>query len=305
VVALKIGLLTTDDVALRGRDRDTGRLVEALRRDGLDAEMAIWHDDAVDWADYDLLIIRTPWDYSVRYAEFMAWLDRAAALTRILNSPELIRWNIDKRYLDDFRALGVPVIPTVFCDAPEEVQAAIAGLTKGRVVVKPSVSAGSRDTGLFASGDPGALALAEHIIAAGKTAMVQPAAESVIDGGENALFFFNGRYSHAFHKGPILAAGGGYLGGEYRADISRTEPSPSEVGLGERVLASIGAIAARKGFAADGGRPLYARVDIASDRGESPQVLEVEVFEPAYATDVVPEAVDVFVRAVRERLAGQ
>jgi hypothetical protein len=304
-VASRIGLLTTDDVALRGRDRDTGALAEALRRDGLDADAPIWHDEAVDWAAYDLLIIRTPWDYSERYGEFMAWLDRASARTRILNSPEVIRWNIDKRYLDDFAALGVPVIPTVFCDSADAAEAAIDAITSGRLVVKPSVSAGSRDTGLFASDDPGALALARHIIAAGKTAMIQPAAESVIEKGENALFFFNGRYSHAFHKGPILAAGGGYLGGEYRADISRTEPSRPEVELGDRVMTSIRAVATRRGFAEDGGLPLYARIDIASDKGESPRVLEVEVFEPAYAVDVVPEAVEVFVQAVRERLAGR
>lgn len=298
-----IGLLTTDEAALRGRDRDTGRLLEALRRDGLEADAPVWHDESVDWAAYDLLVIRTPWDYAERPAEFMAWFDRASALTRILNAPDLIRWNIDKRYLDDFQALGVPVIPTAFCDTAADAEAAIARIGAGRLVVKPSISAGSRDTGLFAPGDPKAAALAAHIIAAGKTAMVQPAAESVINHGENALFFFNGRYAHAFHKGPILAAGGGYLGGTYHAEITRVEPSLAERNLGERVIASIGSIAARRGFTEDAGLPLYARIDIASSPdGELPQVLEVEVFEPAYATDVVPEAVDVFVSSVKERL---
>jgi hypothetical protein len=302
LVTSRIGLLTTDDAALGGRDRDTGPLTEALRRSGLRTDAPVWHDQAVDWSSYQLLIIRTPWDYSHRQSEFMSWLDRASALTRILNAPDLIRWNIDKRYLDDFQALGVPVTPTVFCDTEEDAEAAIGDITAGRLVVKPSVSAGSRDTGLFAPGDPGALALAGRIIAAQKTAMVQPAAESVIEGGENALFFFNGRYSHAFHKGPILATGGGYIGGEYDTDLSRVEPSPAEINLGERVLESIGRIAQRRGFAEDAGLPLYARIDVASDGGESPQVLEVEAFEPAYAIDVVPEATDAFVKAVNERL---
>src|SRR5690349_7074836 len=102
---MRIGLLTTDEVALHGRDHDTGRLLEALRRAGLAADAPVWHDEAVDWASYDLLVIRTPWDYSERPGEFMAWLDRASVLTRILNAPDLIRWNIDKRYLDDFQDL--------------------------------------------------------------------------------------------------------------------------------------------------------------------------------------------------------
>jgi hypothetical protein len=300
---MRIGLLTTDEAALHGRDHDTGRLLEALRRAGLAADAPVWHDEAVDWTAYDLLVIRTPWDYSERFGEFMAWLDRASAVTRILNAPDLIRWNIDKRYLDDFQALGVPVIPSTFCDTATEAEAAIAAVGAGRLVVKPSVSAGSRDTGLFAPGDPGALALARRIIAGGKTAMVQPAAETVISHGENALFYFDGRYAHTFHKGPILAAGGGYVGGAYRSDISPGEPSPAERDLGDRVMTAIGQIAARRGFTEDSGRPLYARIDIASsENGEQPQVLEVEVFEPAYFTEVVPAAVDVFVAAVRSRL---
>jgi hypothetical protein len=300
---MRIGLLTTDEAALHGRDHDTGRLLEALRRAGLAADAPVWHDKSVDWAAYDLLVIRTPWDYSERFGEFMAWLDRASALTRILNAPDLVRWNIDKRYLDDFQALGVPVIPSAFCDTATEAEAAIAAVGAGRLVVKPSVSAGSRDTGLFAPGDPRALALARRIIAGGKTAMVQPAAEAVISRGENALFYFDGRYAHTFHKGPILAAGGGYVGGAYRSDISPGEPSPAERDLGDSVMTAIGQIAAQRGFTEDAGRPLYARIDIASsENGEQPQVLEVEVFEPAYFTDVVPAAVDVFVAAVRSRL---
>ena len=283
-------MLTTDGLA--GRDLDTEPLTAALHQKGYEADAPVWHDESVDWAAYDLLIIRTPWDYPERYAEFMAWLDRAAGLTRILNAPELIRWNIDKRYLADFPALGVDVIPTTFCDTVAEAAAAIDALTTGRLVVKPSVSASSRDTGLFAPGDIKAIALAERIIAAGKTAMIQPAAESVIEGGENALFYFNGRFAYAVHKGPILATGGGYLNVGNKSEISRTEASRSEIDLGDRVLTGIAQL-----FAGEAGRPLYARVDIAVEG-----VLEVEVFEPAYSVGVAPEAVGAFVSAVGERL---
>ncbi|MFI5932208.1 RimK family alpha-L-glutamate ligase [Actinoplanes sp. NPDC051494] len=296
-----IAMVTTDPAGLGGRDQDTGPLADALRAVGLTVDAPVWHDPAVDWAGYDLVVIRTPWDYSERYPEFLAWLDRAAGLTRVLNAPELIRWNIDKRYLDDFQALGVPVVPTVFCVTADEVRAAVAGFATGRVVLKPSVSAGSRDTGLFEPGDPRALDLAGRILADGKTVMVQPAAERVIEDGENALFFFNGEYSHAFHKGPILVPGGGYVGGSYTSDISRVEPHADEIVLGARVLAAVRTIAAAKGLGADAGLPLYARVDIAA--GLPPEVIEVEIFEPAYFVDVVPEAVPAFVRAVQERLA--
>ncbi|MEV6847546.1 hypothetical protein [Actinoplanes sp. NPDC051411] len=298
----KIGLLTTDAAALAGRDHDTPVLAGALRGEGWSVEAPVWHDPAVDWSAFDLLVIRTPWDYSWRWPEFLTWLDGASARTRILNAPDLIRWNIDKRYLADFAEQGVPVIPTEFGDTAAGVAAAIERVGDRRLVVKPSVSAGSRHTGLFAPGDPGALRLGEEIVATGKTAMVQPAAESVVTGGENGLFFFNGRYSHAFHKGPILAPGGGYLGGAYHADITRADPSRAEIELGERVLEAAGRIATARGFAEDAATPLYARIDIAAGPGEPPRVIEVELFEPSLATRIVPEAVAAFTTAVKERL---
>jgi hypothetical protein len=288
-----IGLVTTDPAGLRTSEPDTATLAAALRRDGHRADPLVWHDPAVSWDDYDLLIIRTPWDYSERYAEFMTWLDRAATRARILNAPELIRWNIDKRYLEDFRTAGVPVVPTIFCEAGDAVDAALATHGDGRVVVKPSVSAGSRDTGLFAADDPRAAALGRSIVGGGKTAMVQPAVDEVIESGEHGLFFFNGEYSGAFHKGPILRPGGEYVGGTYRSVITLGNPPPADIALGQRAVAAVADIAEDK----DAKLPLYARVDVAAG-----QVIEVELFEPGYALNVLPQNVDVFVRAVRARL---
>ncbi|MFI7541541.1 RimK family alpha-L-glutamate ligase [Actinoplanes sp. NPDC049599] len=299
---MHIGLLTTDTPLLADHDTDTAPLLAGLTAAGLRASAPVWHDPAVDWAAFDLLVIRSPWDYPERYAEFTGWLDRAAGRTRILNAPDLIRWNIDKRYLADLHAQGIPVVPYTFCGTTAEAEAAIGRLAPGRVIVKPTVSAGSRDTGLFQPDDPRARELAGRILAAGKTPMVQPAVEEVITHGENALFFLNGEYAYACHKGPILLPGGGYIGGEYTEEITRAEPAAAEIELGRRAIAALARIAARRGFAADAGQPLYARVDIASRQGAVPQIIEVELFEPAYFSAVVPEAVGHFVEAVRRRL---
>ena len=296
-----IGLLTTDAAFLVSHDGDTAALLKGLAGAGFQVSAPVWHDPSVDWAAFDLLIIRSPWDYPERYAEFTAWLDRAAGRTRILNAPDLIRWNIDKRYLDDFRALEVPCVPYTFCTTLAEAETAIARYAHGRIVVKPTVSAASRDTGLFQPDDPNALDLVKRIIGAGKTAMVQPAVEDVIANGENALFFFNGEFAYACHKGPILRPGGAYIGGTYTEVITRAQPSGAEIELGRRAVAAIGDIAAGKGFAAEAGQPLYARVDIATPQGEVPQIIEVELFEPSYFIDVAPEATDHFVAAVRQR----
>ena len=77
------------------------------------------------------------------------------------------------------------------------------------MVVKPTVSAGSKNTGLFRRGDPAARALADEILGLGKTVMVQPAIASVAAVGETAMLYFDGQFSHSVTKGPLLAEGGG------------------------------------------------------------------------------------------------
>ena len=53
---------------------DDRLLLPALERLGIEPVPAIWSDDAVDWSSFDALLIRSPWDYFERHAEFRAWL---------------------------------------------------------------------------------------------------------------------------------------------------------------------------------------------------------------------------------------
>jgi hypothetical protein len=62
----------------------------------------------VDWSTFDLVVVRSTWDYPDRREAFLAW---AESLPHVLNPPEVLRWNTDKRYLEE---LSVDVIPTTF-----------------------------------------------------------------------------------------------------------------------------------------------------------------------------------------------
>ena len=73
-----IGLLTTDDAFLQAHDKDSSVLAAGLAEAGFRVSAPVWHDPAVDWAAFDLLVVRSPWDYPERYAEFTGWLARAA-----------------------------------------------------------------------------------------------------------------------------------------------------------------------------------------------------------------------------------
>ncbi|MGB2711454.1 MAG: hypothetical protein WBC33_08040, partial [Conexibacter sp.] len=106
----------------------------------LDADFCVWDDPAVDWQAYDRVVLRSVWDYTARLDEFLAWC-RAVGRERLRNVPELVAFNADKRYLGE---LSAPAVPTTAV-APGEPLPALAG----EVVVKPSLSAGARDTGRF------------------------------------------------------------------------------------------------------------------------------------------------------------
>ncbi len=77
----------------------------------------------------------------------------------------------------------------------------------GEVVVKPTISAGARDTGRFsACAHAGALALVARLREEGRTAMVQPYLPAVEEHGETAIVFIGGEISHVLRKGAVLGA---------------------------------------------------------------------------------------------------
>lgn len=285
-------------------DTDLPLLVDGFHTAGILAQVVLWTDSSVDWRDFDLVLIRSPWDYPDRAGEFLAWLDRVSSVVPVLNTPDLIRWNIDKTYLREIAAVSdVPLVPTTFCTDIDAVQRALASLDGRRVVIKPSVSAGSKDTGLFERGDEAALDLARHILGIGKTVMVQPAIEGVQERGEHALLYFNGRFSHAISKGPLLAVGGGLLGGTYVETIQSIHPGPEERAVGDALILAVSTVLTARGLSAPDALPLYARIDIVDDPVHGPLVLEAELFEPSLFVDSAPDAVTNIVEAVRERLS--
>src|SRR5579864_4710442 len=90
-------------------DPDDRCAVEALARRGLTAKPAVWTDPAVDWSRAGICVIRSTWDYHLQYRGFLAWAERVAALVPLWNPLSLVRWNSDKRYLEDLDRRGAPV----------------------------------------------------------------------------------------------------------------------------------------------------------------------------------------------------
>ena len=260
-----IAIATASNVV--GLDEDEPLLLAALRDLGLDVEVVPWDEDGVAWGRFDLVVVRSTWNYHLDRDRFLAW---AEALPAVLNPVDVLRWNTDKRYLRDLAAAGVPVVPTAWLEPGD---AAVLPEWP-ELVVKPAVSAGSLHTGRYRSDDhDAAVAHADGLLAEGRTVMVQPYLADVDEAGETALVYLGGRFSHAIRKGPILRPGGGMFEGPYAdEDISPRPATPAERDLADATLAAV-----------PGGadRLLYARVDVVADETGSPVVLELELTEPS------------------------
>jgi len=257
---MAVALVTSDPTFMANDpDLDMPLLVDALGAVGISARSEVWHDPSVDWSDFDLVILRSTWDYSERLSQFRSWLGHVAGQARLANCASMVMWNLDKTYLHQLSRQGVPTVPTQFAADPAEVRDALEQTASDRVVIKPTASAGSRNTGLFEHSDPAALELASQILASGSTVMVQPEVPAISSTGETAILSFGGAPSHAIRKGPLLALGGGLQGGRYRETISPETPSADQLRTAARALSAVEAIGKSSGWPATGIVPLYAR----------------------------------------------
>ncbi|MFD6612989.1 RimK family alpha-L-glutamate ligase [Micromonospora chalcea] len=277
-------------------DPDDRLALGPLAARGVTAEIAVWDDPAVDWAGYDLVVLRSPWDYARRRDEFVAWARTVPALA---NPADVVAWNTDKRYLSELSAAGLPTVETVWVE-PGQAWTPPAG---GEHVIKPAVSAGSQDTGRYDLTDPEHRALAvahvRRLSDAGRLTMVQPYLEAVDTAGETALLFLAGPgglvFSHAIRKGPMLTGpdrGEAALYKEERIDARAA--TAEQRAVAEKVLAAV-----------PGGadRLLYARVDLIPGPDGAPVLVELELTEPSLFVGYADGAPDRLAGAVLAHLA--
>ena len=276
-------------IAATGLDEDMPPLLAALTAAGMDAQVVAWDDPTVSWSRFDLVLLRSTWNYTDHRDAFLAWCESVAARTRLLNAPDLVRWNTDKRYLGELAAAGVPVIDSHFL-APGDDPASMPALAE--FVVKPTVGAGSRGARRFADSERSrAIDHAGMLLDAGCHVLVQPYLAQVDQAGETALLFFDGQYSHAIRKGPLLHRGEDATRALFAAEhITARQPSDAEKTIAQGILAALP-------FAA----PLYARVDLLPSP-EGPKLLELELAEPSLFFDHAPGSAERFAASLRARL---
>jgi glutathione synthase/RimK-type ligase-like ATP-grasp enzyme len=260
-------------------------LVEALRTAGLDPVAEVWTDPSVDWSAYDAVLLRSVWDYHLRYDEFTEWLaqlDKAGV--PLLNDSGLVRWNGDKRYLLELRERGVAIVPSQIA-AGACLREVVSGLAGQEIVVKPTVGATAVHTvrGLAGSAefDQVLAGLPELVY------LVQPFQPAIVDDGEWSLIFVDGEFTHAVIK---RAAAGDYrVQDDFGGTATPAEPTPAVLD---------GALTALQ---AAGRTPAYARVDGVIVNGRF-LLMELELIEPELFFPQHPETAEKLATAVAARI---
>jgi O-ureido-D-serine cyclo-ligase len=292
-------------IAATGHDDDLAPLLQACAAAGVDATARAWDDPSVGWSRFDAVVVRSTWDYTQRLAEFRDWCARVAAVTRLVNPLPVIQWNSDKHYLADLAGRGVPVVSTRFVELDHEPLPALQGFLAehpraAEFVVKPSVGAGSRDAKRYSRAQE--FAAANHIarlLDAGHGVMLQPYLTSVDRDGETGLILFNGAFSHAIRKGPLLAADADATSGLFATEaIAPRVPDAGELNLAHLALEAM----QRSLDLSD--PPTYARVDLIRDDAGEPQLLELELCEPSLFLNCAKGSAERFADILRQLLSG-
>ncbi len=263
-----ICLLTCRDLA--GFVVDDSLLIDELKSRGWNVTSLPWDTDTA-WHLYDVVVVRTTWDYTHRLDEFLKTIGHIASQTQLFNSPGLIKWNSHKSYLQDLNAKGVQVVPSVMLQdtiSLSDVRTQLQQWGVSHGIIKPLVSANADNTFLLDSNSPAIWPILQiNQVLKAREMMLQPFLESVQDPGEYSLHYFGCKYSHAVLKTP--KHGDFRVQEEHGGHIQPTNPPPELLTLASKVLSCLPEA------------PLYARLDFVAERSSGWCLMEAELIEPS------------------------
>jgi glutathione synthase/RimK-type ligase-like ATP-grasp enzyme len=283
---------------------DDQLLVDELRRRGHEVRPVIWGGDPATLdAQFDRLIVRSPWDFMdsdasrLRFMEWVQALD--AGGIAVDNSAPALAWLSDKRYLADFAELGVPIVPTRFVlgNCAVVLTECFPNLP---LVVKPGISgAGAGLVVLQTRAEQEAFQPEFARRCATQRHLVQPLLPEIRTAGEWSLVYFDGVYSHAVHKAP--AAHTILCQAEQGGSIRFTDPPAQVREAGERVNRLMPLAFAQHSPARVSFPLLYTRIDLI-ETAQGPLLSECEGVEPELFFRARPGSERLFADRFEQRL---
>ena len=285
----RIAFLTMD--SLDGFVSYDGLVRDILFQRNIRVDEISWRTPDALWDRYDLVVIRSPWDYQSNCDAFLQSLERIhQSHARLENSLKIVQWNIQKTYLKELQKAGTAIVPTEWLQNPSvtDLRHLFAQLQSDNIVIKPLVGANA-DNAFWLHTESSFEILHEVVtVFQGRTALAQPFVDSVVRFGEISLTFFAGEYSHSVLKSP--RSGDFRVQEEHGGVIRSYEPAPSIIEFARRSLQAVPA------------PTLYARVDVVLLSDHSPAIMELEVIEPSLYLSYDPAAPARFADAIEKLL---
>ena len=260
-------------------------LTAPLAEHGWQTTTVSWRDDSIDWTHYDLVIVRSTWDYQQEPEAFTARLKHIDQHTRLENPLSVMLWNIDKSYLTELAAQGVPVIPTHWASRfdYDTLLRCFETFSTQALVIKPTVSANADDTFWLTPANCEDYQPQLQRTFSQRPHMIQPFVNAITEEGEYSLFYFGGELSHTIIKTPKQHDF--RVQEEHGGQLELVAASPRMQAVGEQTLAALPASA------------LYARIDMVRFEDDW-AVMEVELIEPSLYFNLDPASPARFVEAM-------
>ncbi|WP_412465747.1 ATP-grasp domain-containing protein [Pedobacter sp. KLB.chiD] len=287
----KIALITYldqgayDSITVESED---DKLLNFLKEKGLNIEKVIWNDTYINWEEYSIAILKSPWDYFDLIEDFYTWLDLLETKkVKLLNPIDVVRWNSDKRYLKEIETAGLKIIPSIFINKQDRLTLKhyFEKFNTNRLIVKPCISGGAKNTFRVTINDVDALAPKLNQLLQEEDFIIQPFLPEILESGEWSFIFFNGTYSHSLIK--KAKAGDFRVQPAHGGSVHPQNPDHELIATAQQYIDL---------FAKN---CLYARVDGTFANGEF-LLMELELIEPFLFLNTATESYDRYYKALKE-----
>lgn len=253
--------LSSDDQSLR----------EILLED-FKIETPMWSDPSVEWDSFDAVVLRSVWDYHKRINEFENWLDDLEVeQPNVFNPIEVVRWNLNKKYLLELETTGCPIVPSILLKKGDAVslEQILKQNNWADAVVKPVISASALRTVRVSLKNLKSFESDFLSWIAEQDLIVQPFVSDIQSHGEYSVLYFDSSFSHAVLKTP--KAGDFRVQEEFGGVTKRVDAPKAVQHLADDLNQWL--------FEKFRTPLLFARIDIVVIEGK-PAVGEIELIEP-------------------------
>lgn len=273
---MKIGIATcADKPNLTVGDRKFASLLE---KKGAQTIPVIWNEPHIqpnifsgDVDALDAIILRSTWDYHRHSNQFLNWLSQIEKSSiRLINSPEIVRWNLDKSYLLEMESQNFSIVPSLIVKrelSQSQIVEKIKATGWKNLVLKPTISATAFLTFNLESSNA---EIPDFISKIQKHSdlIVQPFIPSILSKGEVSLIFFKDQ--HPLYSHSVLKRSQSHdfrVQSDFGGTVEVFQPSHRLLSFATKCVEAIK------------GDWIFARVDIV-DWEQEPLLSEIELIEP-------------------------